>query len=960
MLIDLRKILILLVVCSLPTNDVLAQKSKRKASSLKQKVEEIKTIPKAPQEEQIKNIPQENSEIKSSQIPQYWLLSDLKESREDILKYFINEAHQENYFYFKNTQENTTEKIHIDSLLPKCKEFIERFITGYKANYYLEDSSYIKNPVLKNVYKSILNQRDINHADRDSTKLIILFDSINALPISLGKIELLLKCAEISIRTKHSHYHEDVDKFYDAALKNAAQLYNLYEKGKSYVDIGDFASHHNLGDSAIKLYYLAQECFENSSVKIRTKDYEKGLILEKLSDLFNNTGLAPASIVSFRYLLEAEHYFDYAGYIFKRNSCRLKLLDTYAFLLTDLPTEYYAYLSSKDADLGLLNYLKKIYIEQKGNINTSIELKYRVYKVIATILRGNNNIEEALVYYLHAFFSASIREYNQDLESMLYLISFSYSLVGNKNLMKGYQELESFLVEKINDKPGYYYSLLDKADDYYQSGNNDSAIFFLNKIQFDTTVEDHFYPWGYSRLLQKVFNLKYNVFYSLNTNKDSIYYYETEHLKDELYAWTYYSHLLENEFIANTNFLENSKFREMGKQQEQIDSLSKEKRGLKFLNTSLKNEGLHLKNLVDTYSNSLLIKEHAIKKLDSLAKFYALLSKENKKEAEKYKDSAKAAKDSAVRYKDSAQAAKNSAIKFKEEARVAEGARNKANKYLMLFIGFAALTLIAFFLFYRQKIARQVKQSNSLHNENISLEKRIAANEQEAERLAAENKENNYKLRLEKNTAEMKLLSTLASDHNINKFIPKLPNYINGVNPENKEELVAIVTKFKDYYLSTKKMSGSLTNTIKEEIEISRTSSEIYLYMVKSKTLPQIVSNFDADTQIENLRVPKYMITSLVSNSIIHGAIGRKTINVTITAKRQGNNFDFTIDDDGIGFQSLRLEDKPDDEGIKLLINQVKNFNDNNGEYDIEFSPENITNKTFEPGVRVTFKLLKK
>jgi hypothetical protein len=224
-------------------------------------------------------------------------------------------------------------------------------------------------------------------------------------------------------------------------------------------------------------------------------------------------------------------------------------------------------------------------------------------------------------------------------------------------------------------------------------------------------------------------------------------------------------------------------------------------------------------------------------------------------------------------------------------------------------------------------------------------------------RRKAENKAIQEELKSTK--SEMKLLSTLAINHDIEKFIPQLPLFLNNTNEDNRESLQKAVVRFKNYYLATKQLGNSLTNTIISEITIARESAEVFLYMYGSKTIPHIITNFEGNEEINNLEIPKNMLTSFIANSVKHGAIGKESISVIIDVSKIPNGYYFKVEDNGAGFDSLNLETKPSDKGINLIVNQVQNFNQNNNNYQIEFSPENIVNKPNNSGVIVTFKLIK-
>ncbi|HAO09410.1 MAG TPA: hypothetical protein DCQ50_21060 [Chryseobacterium sp.] len=258
-----------------------------------------------------------------------------------------------------------------------------------------------------------------------------------------------------------------------------------------------------------------------------------------------------------------------------------------------------------------------------------------------------------------------------------------------------------------------------------------------------------------------------------------------------------------------------------------------------------------------------------------------------------------------------------------------EGARKRGNIITLAIFSFLLLTTL--FLINMVRIQKKRRKA-----ENVSKREEIR-----------------------RTKAEMKLLSTLAINHDLDKFIPQLHIFLKEASYGNKELLQEVVEGFKDYYGTTKQLGDSLVNTIKNEIAIARKSSLVYLYMVRSKATHNINTNFDGNSEIESLELPKNMITSFIANSIKHGTIGKESISIMVDVQKKANEYCFTIEDDGVGFHSLSLEDRPSDKGINLIINQVQNFNENYSNYKIQFSPEDVRNKLSNNGVIVTFKLIK-
>ncbi|NOT91968.1 hypothetical protein [Ferruginibacter sp.] len=219
------------------------------------------------------------------------------------------------------------------------------------------------------------------------------------------------------------------------------------------------------------------------------------------------------------------------------------------------------------------------------------------------------------------------------------------------------------------------------------------------------------------------------------------------------------------------------------------------------------------------------------------------------------------------------------------------------------------------------------------------------------------NKAKTEKLRLQKSHSDLKLLSSLAVNHDIDKFIPLLPSYLRNVNDIEKVKLQHVVEKFRIYHKLTFKKSNSLTNKVADEIQAAKLSAEIYKYMKNSETVLNIDTDFPG-AEIQEIQIPKNMITSFISNSVKHGSSGKDKLNILVKALYINEGYQFYIEDDGIGFNSLG--EITSDRGIGLICRQVESFNEGEGQYKIIFELENIKNKNTQQGVIVGFKIVKK
>lgn len=134
---------------------------------------------------------------------------------------------------------------------------------------------------------------------------------------------------------------------------------------------------------------------------------------------------------------------------------------------------------------------------------------------------------------------------------------------------------------------------------------------------------------------------------------------------------------------------------------------------------------------------------------------------------------------------------------------------------------------------------------------------RLSRLKAEAKRIEKENEENNYKLKLEKRIEEGKLLSHLAEEHDIDKFIGKLPDMVEWYHYENKEELIDSVKNFSDYYKSNSFNRGLFKTTIESEMNISQKAAEVYTSLSARKVPFTIGVIFMQIKPFRTLKSPK-------------------------------------------------------------------------------------------------------
>lgn len=255
---------------------------------------------------------------------------------------------------------------------------------------------------------------------------------------------------------------------------------------------------------------------------------------------------------------------------------------------------------------------------------------------------------------------------------------------------------------------------------------------------------------------------------------------------------------------------------------------------------------------------------------------------------------------------------------------------------------------------------RLIKIRNQKRKEIALLNKQIVSLEETAVRIDKENKENNYKLKAENAQTELRLLTSLAVDHDIDGFIKNLPQFFSEFIGVNRTYYIDMLNKFVAYHTLMKNDVTNLNSNVAEEIELARNSLQLYLFMAERKNEFQIETSISKKFTWEGIMIPKTSISTFIANSIKHGSIGMTKIKIQIKVSEILNGYQFTVDDDGNGFKNLDLELHDPYRGINLAKKQFDNFNSVNEKYSIVYDDFLVTNKVNERGVKVLFKLIRK
>lgn len=484
-------------------------------------------------------------------------------SGEDLFKNFFGNRENVRLWYFTSNHGKDTLKFHIDDLWQKFKIDIDSL---FNMNYQWEETENVQlnSLIEKKIHSAIqiLSQQGLNKSNQEEYNRILAL--INQLPISKEKIWLLIKLTELNI--KIDSYNQDVISVYSNTKIQANKIEDLYERGKAFTYIGDFAQYYFLNDSAIRIYYLAKECFYNCKKNKKIKYLEEGILFDKTADVFDRQFLEEGAKKRNNYYLSATEYFTASNSKINISESYSHFLCEYSYMLMNYESYTSDSIWSHTERMYILKDLETWFYDYKLHYAPSVEINYLCFYSLAQIYRAEHKKNASLNYYLEALLWAINGKKIRRIVITLENIAHVYALLGNEKLAIKYADLAIYYSNKSGNQYESKFALLRKSRNYFTLLKNDSALFYVNKVQFDTTIFTTLYPPVQSYLLEYVDDIKYRILNDLYGPTDSTwrYYnstkdYHTESLKDHI-------QLLQTESDAIKEWLERIKNGEIGKE----------------------------------------------------------------------------------------------------------------------------------------------------------------------------------------------------------------------------------------------------------------------------------------------------------------------------------------------------------------------------------------------------------
>lgn len=151
------------------------------------------------------------------------------------------------------------------------------------------------------------------------------------------------------------------------------------------------------------------------------------------------------------------------------------------------------------------------------------------------------------------------------------------------------------------------------------------------------------------------------------------------------------------------------------------------------------------------------------------------------------------------------------------------------------------------------------------------------------------------------------------------------------VNSGDKKGALAYLSKFSKLLRQVLETSINVSLVLREEIELIKIYIELEALRFSDSFSYSI--DIDENLDLDNYEIPMLLIQPYVENAIIHGLIPKKGAkHLTVAFSDKGKNIECVIEDNGIGFQKLKPENKNKiSRGMSITekrINALKNVSD--------------------------------
>lgn len=870
-------------------------------------------------------------------------------SNDYIFNFFLSEARKTQSLITYHDKKEARAICNIDSLQFIVKNLIDTFITTIKWwNLGFNDEP-VSN-AFYNIHDSLVSELTKPRKKRNALLLTKLKNSIDALPASKEKVDLLLQYASLNI-TNNNSYFDQLIKFYLEAQTVIQQLTDKYEMAKAITFMGDFAKNFQDNYYAIKFYSGARALYRLAPIPAETMKTEDGKLCRKINELFYASSV---------YLNERRNcgkiaeYLDMAMSQFSSNENSDLYIEAWAekFSNDSYMLSHFLYADTTENTKSILHenlnslYFWYYYTNQRCY---SYKVNYLGFSAIGKILLWEANYNESLIFYLRALPFALQGNNPGYVDGCLANIVYIYNKLNEKNKAVFYENLR----HRFNR---YYWGdwatcqyLLTKAEDFYYTNKYDSALKYLNRFIFDTSYKENLLPPSYYVFYKKAVGLKYPILYSRNKNDSASIYENYFHNYndwavrnvDELFQEESESYQMITEIdtynrdsinnLARDSLkFETSKLKKNN--QALIEEIAEKTKAITILNnkaSELNTTNLALSNKISFAGKNIKIlngQNNRLKKnnqtlADSIMRSNAILTFTIKKnnELNSTNDSIATINDNLIQ--------KN--LDFKEETK----------SWALAAMGILIIGAI-FLIILGIRIRNRVKKINALKQESHGLISQMEANS-----IAAENE---LKYSYEKNLKELTikheivgLISELYAGYSNRFLTPGVQTNDTDSKLEEFGNRFKNLEAFSRHYYKLLKDDGF--NKIDDEVELCRR----YVEVAKINKGEIIFKDLRAVRRTD-IVLPHHCLNSFTKNSIEKGKLNDEPLTISVEDRQDVENYTLLISDNGKGLpKGFNLKTLPDEStGFRNIFSQIKYFNSRNEiPYIIEFNEDSIANR---------------
>jgi len=438
--------------------------------------------------------------------------SELKKlSFDDLINYFVEKRKAPSYKYISKS-DNKTWIVTINDPAAYFDQEIKKSLIEQRTPY--------SNNKFFNLLQRIKNLTKVEDDFTENAITNNIIKEIESFPPSNEKVFLLIAYSNTQIT--NDNYYKEIEKTYITTNKIVGLISDKFEKAVALLNIGDYLSGYQNHALAISAYFTARELVYNCNKSDSIKNIFQGRLCEQIANVFYSETIGLSNIKCLEYLLLAQRYYALSGHSIEPERTSLNALGILLFNYNQLlPFAEDSALSFNN--MKVLLYGLKLWLDEYDERPKDPDvINYYGFYCIAVACRNSGKYSASINYFLEALYYAIKLKNYVFVRSSISNISSMYGDLNNWKEADSYVNLLALFTANFTSE-NVFNSGVQHAQVYNSSNKLDSALYLINKIQFDTALLNNFFPPVSRKKYQEVYDLKFIILSKMKNDSADIY-----------------------------------------------------------------------------------------------------------------------------------------------------------------------------------------------------------------------------------------------------------------------------------------------------------------------------------------------------------------------------------------------------------------------------------------------------